>query len=183
MTRQHRKEHGMCAATATTIAATATAAPAAEPFPGMDSSLRWLGGLGFESSGMGGATIRIDQPADEGGMGVGFKPMELFLDAIGVCLGTTIVKIMEKQRLRVEAYQIDVHGDRTAELPHPYTRVVVTHTFRGAGLNQASLERVVALVEEKYCSVAAILPRGFIENVVTIEESAPAEPVAAGAGG
>jgi putative redox protein len=149
-------------------------------FPGMDTAIRWVGGLGFESAGMGGAMIHMDQPADEGGTGHGFKPMELFLDAIGVCLGTTIVKIMEKQRLNVQAYAIDVHGDRTAEMPHPYTHVVVTHTFRGPGLNQASLERVVALVEEKYFSVAAILPRGFIENVVRIEESPVAEHVAVG---
>ena len=157
-----------------------TPAPTEAPFPGMDSAIRWVGGLGFESAGMGGATLHMDQPADEGGTGYGFKPMELFLDAIGVCLGTTIVKIMEKQRLKVTSYSIDVYGDRTADMPHPYTHVVVTHTFRGPGLNQASLERVVALREEKYCPVAAIHPRGFIENVVKIEESASTEPTTFG---
>jgi uncharacterized OsmC-like protein len=101
--------------------------------------------------------------------------MELFLDAVGVCLGTTIVKIMEKPRLNVRSYAIDVHGDRTAQMPHPSTHVVVTHRFRGPSLNRGSLERVDALVDEKYCSVAAILPRGFTENGVRIEESTVAE--------
>lgn len=146
-----------------------------EPFPGMDSSLEWVGGLGFESAGMGGAVLHIDQPSGEGGRGVGFKPMELILDAIGACLATTVVKILEKQRIPVDSYRIAVHGDRDPEMPHPYTRIVVEHTFRGQGLKQVSLERIVALVDEKYCSVSAILPAGLVENRVRIEAAEPAE--------
>lgn len=153
------------------------ATPSTEPFPGMDTSLRWVGGLGFESDGMGGALLHIDQPADEGGTGVGFKPMELLLNAIGACLATTVVKILEKQRITIQGYRIEVHGARTAEMPHPYTHVVVDHTFTGSGLRQANLERIVALVDEKYCSVSAILPAGFVENRVHIAASAPAATV------
>jgi putative redox protein len=142
-------------------------------FPGMDASLRWVGGLAFEADGMGGATLRIDQPADEGGGGLGFKPMELQLQALAACMGTTVVKILAKQRLAVDEYRIAAHGERDPEMPHPYTRIVLEHTFRGHDLKPASLQQTVALVEEKYCSIAAMLPREMLENRVTIEVAAP----------
>ncbi|MCC7106424.1 MAG: OsmC family protein [Chloroflexi bacterium] len=142
-------------------------------FPGMDASLAWAGGLAFEATGMGGAGLRIDQPADEGGGGLGFKPLELLLHALAACMATTVVKILVKQRMAPAAYRVEVHGDRDAELPHPYTRIVLEHVFQGSSLRLAALERAVALVDEKYCSVSAILPRGLVENRVRTERETP----------
>lgn len=146
-------------------------APATDgaPFPGMDAAIVWSGGLAFEADGMAGARLRIDQPADEGGGGSGFKPVELLLQALAACMATTVVKILAKQRVDLRSYRIEAHGDRDAEMPHQYTRIVLTHLFGGAGLQQASLERTVALVDEKYCSISAILPHGLVENTVRIE--------------
>jgi putative redox protein len=149
-----------------------------ESFPGMDAALHWIGGLAFEAQGMGGASLRIDQPADEGGGGLGFKPVELQLHALSACMATTVVKILAKQRLTLAAYRIEAHGDRDPAMPHGYTRIVLQHVFRGRGLIPASLERTVALVDEKYCSISTILPRGLVEHRVSLESGDAGVPMA-----
>ncbi|MCC6174208.1 MAG: OsmC family protein [Chloroflexi bacterium] len=142
----------------------------AATFPGMDATLRWVNGVAFGADGMGGATLRIDQPSDEGGRGEGFKPLEILLHSLGACMATMVVKTLAKQRIAVASYQIDMHGERDPEMPHPFTRIVVEHTFRGAGLKRPNLERIVALAEEKYCSVSACLRPGLVENRVVVGE-------------
>jgi putative redox protein len=149
-----------------------------ETFPGMDASIRWEGGVAFVAAGMGGASVRFDQPADEGGGGHGFTPIQMQLHALAACMATSVVNIMKKQRLAVQDYRIEAHGDRDAELPHPYTRIVLTHVFTGPNLRRASLEHVVALVDEKYCSISAILPRGLVHNEIRIEGDASEGPTA-----
>ena len=133
--------------------------------PVTEASLSWVGGTLFEA---------------EGGGGVGFSPMQLLLEALAACMSVTVVQILAKQRLSLEQYEINVRGERAEAPPNPYTRIVVEHRLRGEGLTRANLERLVAMVEERYCSVAATLPRGLIEHTVVIlgeqsESSAAAE--------
>ena len=87
-----------------------------------------------------------------------------------------MVKILKKQRIDVVSYRIEAHGDRDAELPHPYTRIVLTHIFTGPSLRRDSIEHVVALVDEKYCSISATLPRGLVENRVYLDDSTRERP-------
>lgn len=139
------------------------------------ASLRWTGGTVFEAEGAGGATLQVDLPIENGGTGVGFRPMELLLHALGACLASTVVQILAKQRLALEEYRLILRGDRSATRPQRYTRIVVEHAFRGAGLTRPNLERIVALSDEKYCSVSATLPPGLVEHrVVLADEQGPA---------
>jgi putative redox protein len=141
-----------------------------------EASLRWTGGTVFEAAGAGGATLQVDLPVEKGGTGVGFRPMELLLHALGACLATTVVQILAKQRLALEEYRLSLRGERSATRPQRYTRIIVEHAFRGAGLTRPNLERIVSLSDEKYCSVSATLPHGLVEHRVVIAgEAAPAE--------
>src|SRR4051794_25762044 len=119
-----------------------------------EATLHWTGGTVFEAEGAGGPTLTIDLTVENGGAGVGFGPMELLLRALGTCLSTTMVQILAKQRLTLEGYTVTVRGERSEDRPRRYIRIVVEHAFRGPGLTRANLERLVALVEERYCSVA-----------------------------
>jgi putative redox protein len=145
------------------------------PGPVTDASLSWVSGTLFEAEGGGGARLQIDSPIAKGGGGIGFSPMQLLLHALAACMSVTVVQILAKQRLPLEQYEINVRGERGEEPPSPYIHIVVEHRLRGEGLTQSNLERLVAMVEERYCSVAATLPRGLIEHQVTIvsEETAP----------
>ncbi len=134
-----------------------------------EASLRWSGGTVFEAAGASGAVLQLDLPAEKGGTGVGFRPMELLLHALGGCLATTIVQVLAKQRLTVHEYRVALRGERSEDRPQRYTRIVVEHTFRGPDLTRPNLERIVALVDQKYCSVSATLPQGLVEHLVTID--------------
>lgn len=136
--------------------------------PVSEARLSWTGGTLFESEGEGGARLLIDSPAAKGGGGLGFSPMQLVLHALAGCMSVTVVQILAKQRIALERYDIEVRGERAERPPSPYTRIVVEHRLRGVGLTQAGVERVVELVEERYCSVAATLPRGLAEHRVVI---------------
>lgn len=140
--------------------------------PRIHASLRWSGGMAFEGEGMGGERLHLDQPPEAGGAGTGFKPIQVVLHALGACMAMTVVSILAKQRVRPELYRLEVTGEQMDDWPHGYTRIVVEHIFRGEGLNQANLERLVALAHEKYCSVAATLRPGLVENRVVIEGGA-----------
>jgi len=136
--------------------------------PVTEARLSWVSGTLFEAKGGGGARLQIDVPVAKGGGGLGFSPMQLLLEALAACMSVTVVQILAKQRLSLEQYEIAVRGERAEEPPNPYTHIMVEHRLRGAGLTQANVERLVALVEERYCSVAATLPRGLIEHEVVI---------------
>lgn len=141
--------------------------------PPTETSLTWTGGTLFETVSPGGEVLRLDLPLEKGGSGHGFSPMTLLLHALAACMAVTVVQIVEKQRLTLSSYSIKVRGDRAQEPPSPYTHILVEHTMHGEGLSQENVERIVELVEEKYCSVAATLPRGLIEHRVLLTNVAP----------
>ena len=142
--------------------------------PVTEASLSWVSGTLFEAEGGGGTRLQIDVPVARGGGGVGFSPMQLLLEALAACMSVTVVQILAKQRLALEQYEITVRGERAEEAPNPYTHIVVEHRLRGAGLTSPNLERLVAMVEERYCSVAATLPRGLIEHQIVLLREADA---------
>jgi putative redox protein len=145
--------------------------------PVTEASLTWVGGTLFEAEGGGGARLQIDLPVAKGGGGVGFSPMQLLLEALAACMSVTVVQILAKQRLALAQYEVTVRGERAEAPPSPYTHIVVEHRLRGEGLTRSNLERLVTMVEERYCSVAATLPRGLIEHeVLILDEAAPAAP-------
>jgi putative redox protein len=140
-----------------------------------EAALRWTGGTVFEAEGADGATLQVDLPVEKGGAGVGFRPMELLLHALGACLATTVVQVLAKQRLALHEYRLTLRGERSSSHPQRYTRIVVEHAFRGVGLTRPNLERIVTLSDEKYCSVSATLPHGLVEHRIVIAgEAAPA---------
>ena len=151
--------------------------------PVTEASLSWVGGTRFEAEGGGGARLQIDVPIAKGGGGVGFSPMQLLLEALAACMSVTVVQILAKQQLTLTRYEIRVRGERAEERPNPYTHIVVEHRFGGEGLTRANLERLVVMVEERYCSVAATLPHGLIEHRVEIVDAAGAVVSGAGAAG
>jgi putative redox protein len=141
------------------------------PVPPTETSLTWTGGTLFETISPGGDVLQLDQPLAKGGSGHGFSPMTLLLHALAACMGVTVVQVIEKQRLTLASYSIQVRGDRAQEPPSPYTHILVEHTMRGDRLTQANIERIVELVEERYCSVAATLPKGLIEHRVLLPDA------------
>lgn len=96
------------------------------------------------------------------------SPMELLMIALGGCTAVDVVSILEKKRLRVTSYRVEVRGERRAEHPRAFQKLEVRHILRGEGLTEEAVKRAVELSSEKYCSVAATL-RGTAEIVTSYE--------------
>lgn len=91
----------------------------------------------------------------DSGKGRGLSPMQLALVALGGCTAIDVISILQKARQDVTDLKIRVEGERAEEHPRRYTRIEMVYEVHGRGLNPATVERAVALSEEKYCSVSA----------------------------
>jgi putative redox protein len=113
-------------------------------------NLSWSGsGLIFDGGAATGPQVRLD------GMGVeGPSPMTTLLLAFGGCMAADIVDIATKGRTPFTGLDLAISGDRAAEAPRRYVRIVMQLTVRGAAAADApKFERALALSREKYCSV------------------------------
>jgi len=89
----------------------------------------------------------------DGDGAVGPGPMQVLLLAAASCTGSDVVLILEKMRVRLRRFAIDVVGVRRDEEPRRYTAIRFCFRLAGDGLDAAKAERAVDLSLEKYCSV------------------------------
>ena len=116
----------------------------------------WQEGLRFEAHAPSGHTLTIDSPQ---ATNAGPSPMGLVLIGLAGCTAMDVISILQKQRQPVSGLEVVVRAERAAEHPRVYTGYEVTYVVRGAGVDRGAVERAVALSEDKYCSVGAMLGR------------------------
>lgn len=105
-----------------------------------------------------GGRVPIDGAPAVGGQGLGARPMELVLSALGGCAGIDVVGILAKQRQPVDDLVVTVEGDRTGGEPAGFERIHLHFALAGP-TDERAVQRAVELSMDKYCSVARILER------------------------
>lgn len=123
----------------------------------MKASLKWDGYLGFEAAGESGRPIVTDAAVAAGGRGLGPSPMELVLFGLGGCMGIDVVSILQKSRVELAAFAMDLEGERAPEHPRGFTKIKIRLHLKGKGLHDAVIARAINLSMEKYCSVRSSL--------------------------
>ncbi len=104
-----------------------------------------------------GNTILIDGDESVGGVGGGFRPMQLLLAGIAGCSVIDLIGILVKQRQRIDDLEIVVDGTRAeGVVPAPFTDIHLHYILTGR-LDRPRVERALYLAVEKYCSVGAML--------------------------
>jgi putative redox protein len=98
---------------------------------------------------------------DEGN-GVGVKPSDMLLVALGACAAVDVVDILAKKRTPCASLEIEVTGEQDSDPPWAFRKIHLTYKLRGAGLIPAAVEQTLKLSHDKYCSVAATV-RGVAE--------------------
>ena len=127
---------------------------------------RWTGDMSFESNNPSGHTFQIDASPDEGGRGEGLRPKALMLSSLAGCSGLDVAFIVRKMKLQVDGFYIDITARLTDSQPQTYEHVRMEFHFSGSRLNEAKLERAVALSVDKYCGVMKMF-RTFAEVEVS----------------
>jgi putative redox protein len=106
-----------------------------------------------------GHTVMVNMLDDfePGVTGVGSSPMELLLVALAGCTGISVLSIIRKRKQDITGYELHVHGTRASQHPKVFTAITVEHIFTGTKLEVKWIERAIALSEERYCGVEAML--------------------------
>ncbi len=115
--------------------------------------LQWEEGLRFVGrSGSGHSVVLDSRPAAEG-PAAGPSPIELTLMGLAGCTGMDVVSILEKKRQRVERFEIEVRGEKSAEPPFHLPRIELVFRVWG-DVSEDALVQSIELSQEKYCSVS-----------------------------
>ena len=129
----------------------------------------WVEGHQFVGTDSTQHSVVISSPAD----GVGIKPSELLLLALGSCTAYDVVSILGKRRKEIRSLHVCVDGQQAEEAPWPFEKIHIHYEVAGPDLTEDEVEKAIKLSKEKYCSVSATLERGaevtFDFTVITPE--------------
>ncbi|MGV3509498.1 MAG: OsmC family protein [Sphingobacteriaceae bacterium] len=116
----------------------------------------------FEAAGSESVKVHIDGSEAIGGQGLGVRPMELVLMALGSCSSFDLLSILKKQRQEVADASVSVEGERKDAVPAVFTKIHMTFNITG-NVDAAKVEKAAELAVKKYCSVHDMLVAGGIE--------------------
>jgi putative redox protein len=139
----------------------------------MNAKVRWTGGLSFEATGDSGHAVRMDASKEFKGSDSGSRPTELLLMALGGCTGMDVVSILEKKRLAIDDFWVEVSAGKTDTHPKMLKEFKVKFVLVGKNIPRKDVERAVELSADKYCTVGAMMKASTtVTHEVEIRESA-----------
>jgi putative redox protein len=119
------------------------------------ASVTWIGEEKFVATSPSGHAVAIDSDRQSNKAP---GPMEMLLMALGACTATDVVIVLQKKRQKLESLEVICSGERAAQPPQVWTKLEVLYRLRGK-LDDAAVKHAIALSEEKYCSVSAMLQK------------------------
>lgn len=106
-----------------------------------------------------GNTVDFDGSPGIGGLGLGARPMEVVLMALGGCSSMDVLSILQKMRLQPVKYSMEIDGTREADaVPALFTEIHVIYRLEGE-LPPDKVLKAAALSMDTYCSVTRILEK------------------------
>ncbi len=115
--------------------------------------VKWVEGktfLGIDSTAH---AVVLSSPAE----GIGMKPSELMLVALGACSSVDVVGILEKRKITLTHYEVQVSAEQDEDPPWTFRKIHLKYILAGKDLNEKDVQKAIELSEGKYCSVAATL--------------------------
>lgn len=118
--------------------------------------MAWLDGMAFEAE-VNGHKIVVDAVENVGGRNLGPRPKPLLLASLAGCTAMDVISILNKMRVEVEAFNVEVEAEQTEEHPKVYSHIKLIYKFKGKDLPMDKLQKAVDLSQERYCGVSAML--------------------------
>lgn len=118
--------------------------------------MAWLDGMAFEAE-VNGHKIVVDAVENVGGRDRGPRPKPLLLASLAGCTAMDVISILNKMRVEVEAFNVEVVAEQTEEHPKVYSHIKLIYKFKGKDLPMDKLQKAVDLSQERYCGVSAML--------------------------
>ena len=101
------------------------------------------------------------------------SPLELLLVSVAACTAADVISILEKKRQKVDAYRVEISGERKEDHPRAFIAFRVHHIVHGRSVSEKAVADAVKLSDEKYCSVAAtVRPTATVTTSYEVIETA-----------
>jgi putative redox protein len=100
----------------------------------------------------------------------GFMGLELLLVSLACCSGQTTASLLRRMGSPPEGMRVEASGEKQDEHPKILTAVTLRFSF-GAGVAEEHARKAVALSEERFCPVWAML-KGTVPIAVEIAVAA-----------
>jgi putative redox protein len=114
-------------------------------------------GMRFDGiSGRAGTSVAVDF-AREGEPIGGFSPLELLLASLAGCSGQVTVGLLKRMGQDVRGLTVHARGTKKEIHPTVLTSIELEFEFRGGQIDGPSVEKALALSEERFCPVWAML--------------------------
>jgi putative redox protein len=134
----------------------------------MECTVTWTGhsgtqsGMGFIAETGSGHVLAMDGAPDparpeNGGKNLAPRPMETVLAGTGGCTAYDVVLILKRGRHQVKGCSVKLTSERAQTDPKVFTRIHMHFVVTGHALEQAAVERAIALSHDKYCSASIML--------------------------
>jgi len=133
-------------------------------------TVAWQGKREFIATNETGGRVGVNGPNPEG---QSMSPSQLLLAALGGCLGTTVIGVLEKKRQQVTGMEIELIGEHMPDWPKTYTSIHMIYRIKGVDVSLKAAERAVELAETRYCTVSASLAPPITKEIVIIPEETP----------
>jgi len=105
--------------------------------------------------------VAMDGPENFGGSNAGTRPKELMLLSLAGCTGSDVVSILQKKRVGLKDFEINITAEETEDHPKVFTSMHVEYVFYGANLNEKDVERAIDLSLTRYCGVTTMYKKAF----------------------
>jgi len=125
----------------------------------MEAVAKFVEGRTFLAKGGSNHWVTVDTAKEKGGGGAGTSPMEMVLMGLASCTGLDVVVILEKRRVQLDNFDIQVSAERAETHPKVYTKIHLNYRFTSPDLTEKDAERAIQLSQDKYCSVSKMLDK------------------------
>jgi len=132
----------------------------------MKANIKQIKGCSFIGKADSNHWVAIDTPKETCGLDAASTPMELVLFALGSCSGADVLSILDKKKVSLKGFEINIDAERSESYPKVFTKINLEYVFYGQAIKSEHVERAIKLSQEKYCSVYAML-----KNSVNITSS------------
>jgi putative redox protein len=95
----------------------------------------------------------------------GCKPTEALLLSLAACMGIDVVMILQKMRVRLTSFKMELIGERNPLPPQYYKKIELILHLAGEDLVPRKVDRAISLSRDTYCSVYDSLRKDMELNV------------------
>ena len=133
--------------------------------------LKQIKGISFAGKTDSNHWITMDGSENFGGSDAGIRPKELLLLSLAGCTASDVVSILQKKRVKLDDFEMNISADMTEEHPKVYSKIDLEYVFYGKDIKDKDVERAIELSQTTYCGVTAMFKKAMeIKHSYRIEE-------------